>query len=428
MPAEKIVTFPSQKSPTPRHKKRDDGRYRTKAYYQDPLTGARKEKYFYGDTFSEADKKKRDFLRQLETGISPDAFSITVSEYVEKWLQLRAKKDAGRKTSRNYNTHAREAARLTSAFGKKQLRHITQSDLQSILLSRQGMSKKAINSTYTTLHQIFLAALGDRLISFDPMATLEKPSGTAGSHRALEEWEKSLILSHWPSHRGGLFAIIMLLTGLRRGELCALSWENVDLDARTITVTESISDNNGTPVRGKPKTEASVRVLPILPPLLPILQQHARPSGPVCPGLHGEYMSASASDSLWSSFRYHLAVILCGVPKSSVTRCNLKAIKDHPDLYSEKNPKYVWKDLTFRMHDLRHTFCTMLYDADVDVKTAQLLMGHSSVDVTMRIYTHLSQQRKLASIDHLAAVSSSWASPASAQPSPSADTPAHTPF
>lgn len=421
MPAKKIVAFPqpsTQPSPTPRHKKRADGRYQTKAYYTDPLTGTRKEKVFYGTTFSEADRKKRAFLRELESGVSPDAFSITVAQYVDKWLALRAKKDEGRKTTRTFDTYKREVQRLVDALGAKQLRQVTQSDLYAILLSRQGMSKKAINSTYTALHQVFLSAIGDRLITFDPMAGLQKPEGTSGTHRALEDWEKSLLLTHWQGHRGGLMAIIMLFTGLRRGELCALDWQSVDFSSGQIHVTESLSFLGTSSVRGTTKTDAGVRTIPILPPLLPILQQFAQPSGPVCPGLDGSFMNESACISLWQSFVYYLEATLCGTQKCNVKKSNKKAIREHPEIYSEQNPKYTWKDLNIRMHDLRHTYCTMLYDAGVDPKTAQLLMGHSSIEITLRIYTHLSDSRRLSSLEKLSAFSTTWASVAPTTTSP----------
>lgn len=409
MPVEKVIAFPSQKAaPTPRHKKRADGRYRTKAYYQDPATGARKEKCFYGDTYSEADKKKREFLRQLESGISPDAFSITVSEYVDKWLALRKLKDKDRKTTATYDMHVRECARLKDALGKKQLRHVTQSDLAAIIHSRQGLSQSAIKKTFTVLHQVFLSAMGDRLITFDPMLGLDRPSGSSGTHRALEEWEKQMIFTHWQGHRAGFMAILMLFTGMRRGEVCALDWQDIDFSASVIHVRRALSFVSAKNTIGAPKTAAGIRDVPILPPLLSILQQRALPSGPVCPGLDGGPMLGNASDCAWKSFLNYLGEIRTGCPRGTVAQKNRKAIREQPDLYSAEKPKYTWQPVSIRTHDLRHTYCTMLYDAGVDVKTAQLLMGHASVDVTMQIYTHLSQQRKLSSLDRLTAFSSSW--------------------
>ena len=68
---------------------------------------------------------------------------------------------------------------------------------------------------------------------------------------------------------------------------------------------------------------------------------------------------------------------------------------------SDKFPR-DWKYLPdIKMYDLRHTYCSMLYDADVDVKTAQYLMGHASLEMTLKIYTHLSEQKKQRSYDKL---------------------------
>ena len=61
-----------------------------------------------------------------------------------------------------------------------------------------------------------------------------------------------------------------------------------------------------------------------------------------------------------------------------------------------------WKYLPeVQMYDLRHTYCSMLYDADVDVKTAQYLMGHATLEMTLKIYTHLSEQKKQRSYEKL---------------------------
>ncbi|MCL1963900.1 MAG: tyrosine-type recombinase/integrase [Firmicutes bacterium] len=62
-----------------------------------------------------------------------------------------------------------------------------------------------------------------------------------------------------------------------------------------------------------------------------------------------------------------------------------------------KRKDIKWAPVEIRSHDLRHTYCTMLYDAGVDVKRAQELMGHDDLSVTMKIYTHLSEERSAAS-------------------------------
>lgn len=410
MPGEKVVTFPAEKAAAgkPRHAKRADGRYKDVYRYADPATGKRVEKYFYGKTFSEAAAKKKDFIRALESGMDPKNDRITVAQYVEKWLQLRALKDQDRKTTRTFDTHKREAERLVSALGARQLRTVTKSDIEAILLTRKGMSQKAINATYTTFHQIFLSALGDRVILFDPMHGMEKPEGTSGTHRALEEWEKQLILRSWHKYRGGALLMTLLFTGMRRGEACALQWKDVDFDAGTIQISEALSFVGSHTVRGATKTDAGQRVIPILPPLRPVLESIRRPSGPVFVNASGEALNESAFRRLWASIQSKLSEDLCGAQKRWVNHYNKKAMQTHPDLYDEDHPKYTWRDVSFQSHDFRHTYCTMLFDAGVDVKTAQYLMGHASVEVTMRIYNHLSDTRRTNSIEKLVNFSSQW--------------------
>lgn len=409
MPAPKIVQFPVKESSAgkPRKKKRADGRYQVKAYYTDPATGQRKEKYFYGKTQSEANAKKKEFQDLLATGADPNAMNITVSAYVQKWLALRAMKDQGRKTTRTYDTYCREAQRLTDALGAKQLRQVTQSDLMAILLSRSGMSASAINYTYNTLNQIFSAAVGDRLIYFNPMAGVTKPDGTSGTHRAIEPWERDLILATWADHRFGLAAMLMLYAGLRRSEAYALQWQDVSFSDRMITVRESAAfDRSGLPVVGNTKTEAGQRRIPIVPQLIPVLNHYKQTKGYVCLSAKGQPMTESASDRGWDSYLYFLGTVKCGCHRRWVESKNKKAAAEQPDLYSDDNPKYTWEDVFIRTHDLRHSFCTMLYDAGVDVKTTQYLMGHSSIEVTMKIYTHLSEQKNRASIGKLLAYTS----------------------
>lgn len=84
-------------------------------------------------------------------------------------------------------------------------------------------------------------------------------------------------------------------------------------------------------------------------------------------------MSESAWSRAWESYLYALAVTQNG----------------HPRI-----PRKPWETVNIRAHDLRHSFCTMLYDSGVDLKTAMLWMGHADETMTMRVYTHLSDARR----------------------------------
>ena len=97
------------------------------------------------------------------------------------------------------------------------------------------------------------------------------------------------------------------------------------------------------------------------------------------------------------SFNAYLSVIRCGCAKKQIDQMNKAAFQMRPDLYSPSHPKYVWDPVNIRYHDLRHTFCTLLYNAGLfshNIKACQYILGHSNIAVTMNIYTHLSQSHR----------------------------------
>jgi len=93
-------------------------------------------------------------------------------------------------------------------------------------------------------------------------------------------------------------------------------------------------------------------------------------------------MSAQAYREAWNSYMHYLNIQAGGRDAS------------------RSNPKVIAMD-PFTAQQLRHTYATMLYDADVDVKTAQKLLGHKDLTVTMKIYTHLSAKKETIGIDRL---------------------------
>lgn len=197
--------------------------------------------------------------------------------------------------------------------------------------------------------------------------------------------QRDLILRTWKGHRMGVPALIMLYCGLRRGELLALLWSDIDLDKRTLSVSKAADmPTNATTIK-KPKTRAGIRTVPIPNAILPALQwaHDESKSLYVCPNMTtGGIMSAQAYSEAWKSYMHYLNIEAGGRDRS---RSNPKVVAIEP----------------FTAHQLRHSYATMLYDADVDVKTAQKLLGHADFGVTMKIYTHLSSEKETAGIEKL---------------------------
>ena len=182
--------------------------------------------------------------------------------------------------------------------------------------------------------------------------------------------------------------MVMLYAGLRRGEALALDIDrDVDYHKKTITVRYAVRfPDQQHPVLVDPKTEAGSRTIPLLDVLADELQgKH----GLLITDADGNMMSESAWSRAWESYLCKLSVLHNGHAK----RWHGKT-KEDKAILAAGGTIPPWQDISIRPHDLRHSYCTMLYDAGVDLKTAQLWMGHADVDVTMKIYTHLTEERQ----------------------------------
>jgi integrase len=337
-------------------KQRKDGRYCCKYH------GIQ----FMGNSEDEALDARYDYKRQEANGaFLPE--NTLFSVYAMRWL----KAYKSHLTAAPYNTHARMLNRWIAEIGDSYLRDITPTDVSNYYQLFAGMSASTIHSARDTIKGLFKAALADGLIQKDPSANINPPKGAKGTHREITDEERALI--HITDHRLRKAALVMLYAGLRRGEAMALNIDrDVDFQAMTITVREAVRfDSHGQPMIVKPKTQAGIRTVPMLEGLAAELDGlHGR----LCASASGTLMTESAWERAWQSYRYTL-----GEKKNGCSR---------------RWAKGPWQPVTIRAHDLRHSFCTMLYDSGVDLKTAMLWMGHADQTMTMQIYTHLTETRR----------------------------------
>jgi len=336
--------------------RRSDGRFRCKY----------KGIQFYGDTSDEA-LAAREAYKEAEKRGEVAAEKVRFSEYSTRWLSAYK----SHLTQAPYNTHVRMLNRFMDLAGNLPMEAYTPSDIRLFYQQFAGKSASTIHSARDTIKGVFHAALADGVVTKDPAAAVPIPKGEKGTHREITAEERNLI--HQTQHRMRPAVMIMLYAGLRRGEVMALQIpRDVDFANLTITVREAVRfDRAGQPIVTDPKTEAGVRTVPMLEGLANELRGI---SGLVCKSAQGTLMSQSAWQRAWSSYLNALGETLNGGSKR----------------WSGEN----WKSVGIRPHDLRHSYCTMLYDAGVDLKSAMLWMGHADQTMTMRIYTHLTDTRR----------------------------------
>lgn len=350
----------------------------------DPVTGKRLRKAFYAKTLKEARAKLEEYKTAQKTGLDIASAKNTLSEWIGTWLDIYGQR-AGYKQN---ETVRADAKRLSQALGHLTMEAIRPAHIQPFADSYAGMSKSFVDKLRGTTSRIFRDAVANRIITFNPLDGVQWNHGGAGTHRMLEKWEIAHISTNWQVHRTGRWAMLMMYAGLRRGEALALRWEDIDWEHNIIHVRRAVHFEGNCPVLGTTKTETSVRDVPMFPVLRRCLQMHDANEVYVCSSAAGKLVTDSVWKASWTAFNNAMTNILNGdtaTPVSPGRRSDL----DKPGR----------KQFRVQAHDLRHTFCSLLYDAGVDVLTAQKLMGHATPEITMRIYTHLSEEHRESDIE-----------------------------
>lgn len=374
-----------------RNKKRKDGRYMTQIYLGRGEDGKKKFKTVYASSLAELKEKETQVRHQLGKGLDMISGRDAFAQWADDWFRVKQSEHISDKQLDHYRC-AKDwwKAKLTGI----EISQVRADDIERGLLELvdDGLSVRTINFYRSTIRQIMDRAT-DRVIAYNPecKVKIKKRVGTPPeARRALTAEEQRWI---WDTpHRAQPVAIIMMLSGLRRGELAALTWNDIDTKARTITVNKTVEYKaDRTPVlKMITKTDAGMRCVDIPQKLCDYLDTLPRDSALVVHTERGELMTESAWIKMWSSYLRQLNIKY----GSGILRHQDDPTRPGPKTYEMTIPHIT-------MHWLRHTFCTLMYFAGVDVITASKQMGHADVATTLRIYTHLDAQYKRKSIDKL---------------------------
>lgn len=271
----------------------------------------------------------------------------------------------------------------------RNMKNITATDLQALCNSLSGYSPSHVAKFMSLMRGIFKTATAEGAILRNPMELVTRPKcKKCVGHRALEPWERSLVTSTCHEHDFGLVAVVMLYAGLRRGEALFLDVDrDVDFERKTITIRGAVSFLNGNqPEITEGKTDAAKRIIPLVKPLAEALYGH---HGLLCTKANGSIMSQSAFDRKYDSYISFLETKLNGCQKNWYARK-----KEHKQIIAQGQQLPPWREVTIRCHDFRVDFCTRCYFAGIPLKTLQIWMGHSDVQMITEIYSKLTRQQE----------------------------------
>ena len=302
-------------------------------------------------------------LAQVKDGTHIDSSRSTLGQWLNEWLVDYAKPEVSPKTFERYNQLI--GIHIIPHVGSIPVQKFSEGHIASFFRTHREQVGGLSESTLLHVHRVLKTALKKahsmRVIQRNPMAEMKGPKINASARakiNALESTEAIRLLKHFREH--SLFPIVALAlsTGLRRGEIIALRWGDVDLERGCILVQRSAEETNEGVRFKDPKSQSSGRRIGIDQSLINILA-----------GLKREH-----------------------TPQNLIfPRSSLEPNRQLRGYQITKNfNKYARKaGFCVRFHDLRHTHCTYLLTEGVPVNAVAQRLGHSSPAITLSVYGHV---------------------------------------
>jgi integrase len=327
-----------------------------------------KYRYIYGKTRQAVAEKLSKAMADRDGGLIFDAGKMTLGEYLDRWLS-----DSVRGTVRASTYERHEAIirlHIKPSLGRVGLKKLTPAHVRGLYREKLdvGLAPATVRKIHSTLHKALSQAVSDGIVPRNA-ADVKAPRPTPEEMRPLSEAEAQAFLeaARESGNRFEALYVLAVATGLRRGELLGLRWDDVDLKRGTLRVGRALVREGGRHTLGETKARRGRRQINLTPRTVNALKAHRK-------------KQLEEKIKLAGLYRDHGLVFASGVgtpvnPENLVKR-SFKPLLKHAGL-----PK-------IRFHDLRHTCATLLLGRGVHPKFVQELLGHATIAMTLDTYSH----------------------------------------
>jgi integrase len=346
--------------------RRKDGRW--EARYTACMVSGPKRKVIYGKTRAEVAEKLAKAISDRSSGLTFDAGSLTVGEFLDRWL-----KDSVRDTvrQRTYERHE-ELVRLhiRPILGRLKLKVLTPAHVQGFYRDRLdgGLSPATVQKIHVVLHKALDQAVKWNLIPRNVTEAVNAPRPAPKEMRPLSPDEARKLLETARGDSLEALYVLAVHTGMRQGELLGLKWEDVDLEGGVVRIRRTLTRNKGRLLLGEPKTKKSRRRVRLTETAAQTLREH----------LERQLEEIERLGDLYQD----QGLVFTTQVGTPINPTNLRK-RSFASLLERAGLPAI------RFHDLRHTCATLLLLRNVHPKFVQELLGHATITITLDTYSHV---------------------------------------
>lgn len=278
---------------------------------------------------------------------------------------------------------------LNKDYGKYKITKFNKDTAEKYLISLKdsGLSRGTIRKIINISKQMFKFAVRKNVISSNPFEDLKIPDNIENLGNPNYAYSDDVITEYYSLYKNDILGIVFMLgyhCGLRLSESLAVTWNDIDFENKTLSITKQLQYRNGIFYFTLPKY-GSIRTITIDDKIIEYLK-NLKTERSNYPCLKKYRLNLDKSISLASESDDWFCFVVSKLDGSLVSNKYI-----HRKLDSFRYQGYK----TFRTHNLRHTHCTKLIENDVDIKYVQERMGHKDVQTTMNIYNHIRDDKKI---------------------------------
>ena len=379
---------------------RKDGRYQARYTFNG------KRYTIYGTDLKEVQRKLRDAKYEMDHGVYARPDRLTVDSWYKTWLK-EYRENVVRETTIIGNEKCYK--HVKPEIGHMKLQAVRPEHIQRILnkMKREGYSSGYIENTRQTMNMIFHQAAMNGIIIINPVEKSILPKVESEERnprrRALTEQEQKAFLE-CAAKRKPFYADIFsvgFFTGMRIGEINGLEWRDIDFEKMEIHVNGTMIKIAGKDYyKGPVKTGESKRTIPMLPEIAKRLRRHKVEQAKLRMMLGDKWQPVKGLEHLVFTTMFGKPLMTLSVGRYIDSTVNAVNRAEEKKAAAEHRKPELME--TFCPHAMRHTFATRALERGIPPKVVQSYLGHSTIDVTMNIYTHVTAELEREEIRKLA--------------------------